>query len=110
MTDMDNALVNEMINRLVKVVPGDPAVYDLAIYINTPVSSCLERIKKRGRDGESSYDTAYLTLLKKYYDNWVETGLEGLKVSKVRKFMSPPGEHMNETCEKILEIILDEFY
>ena len=41
------------------------------IYIKTDVENCVERIKKRGREAETSISADYLTSLEKAHDEWL---------------------------------------
>lgn len=44
---------------------------DLLIYLKAPVPILLERIRRRARSIESSIDFDYLSLLERFYDEWV---------------------------------------
>jgi deoxyadenosine/deoxycytidine kinase len=46
---------------------------DLLIYLNAPVPVLIERIKRRARNIESGITAEYLSLLEKFYDDWMET-------------------------------------
>lgn len=65
--ERDFTTYRQVFNLVVKNLPP-PA---LLIYLKAPVSVLVERIKKRGRDIESSIDPNYLTLLESYYDDWI---------------------------------------
>ncbi len=43
----------------------------LLIYLKCPVNILVDRIKKRGREIESSIDPNYLALLESFYDDWI---------------------------------------
>jgi deoxyadenosine/deoxycytidine kinase len=43
----------------------------LLIYLKCPVNILVDRIKKRGREIESSIDPNYLALLENLYDDWI---------------------------------------
>jgi deoxyadenosine/deoxycytidine kinase len=46
---------------------------DLLIHIDASVATLCSRIAMRGRDMESSITEDYLTLLSRYYDDWIST-------------------------------------
>jgi deoxyadenosine/deoxycytidine kinase len=58
--------------RLFDVVVGELPLPDLLIYLRAPVSVLLERIGKRGRAIESGISADYLSLLDRYYDEWLK--------------------------------------
>lgn len=41
------------------------------VYLKVDTDICLERIKKRGRDGEEDIDQAYLDILEEAHDEWL---------------------------------------
>jgi len=43
----------------------------MLIYLRCPVDVLIQRIRKRGRDIESSISADYLSLLETYYDDWM---------------------------------------
>lgn len=45
----------------------------LLIYLKAPVEVLIERIRKRGREIESSITPQYLQLLESFYDDWIRT-------------------------------------
>jgi deoxyadenosine/deoxycytidine kinase len=57
--------------RLFDVVVGELPPPDLLIYLRAPVPTLMERIGKRGRAIESSISADYLSLLDRYYDEWL---------------------------------------
>lgn len=57
--------------RLFDVVVGELPPPDLLIYLRAPVPVLMERIGKRGRAIESGISADYLSLLDRYYDEWL---------------------------------------
>jgi deoxycitidine kinase/deoxyguanosine kinase len=49
---------------------------DTVVYLDASPETCLRRIAKRSRDGESGIELPYLCKCRDYYDAWVH-GLEG---------------------------------
>ena len=45
---------------------------DLLIYLKAPVSTLLDRIRRRGRAMESGISAEYLALLDSFYEDWLE--------------------------------------
>ena len=58
--------------RLFDVVVGELPLPDLLIYLRAPVPVLLERISRRGRAIESGISADYLSLLDRYYDEWLK--------------------------------------
>ena len=58
--------------RLFDVVVGELPLPDLLIYLRAPVPALVERIGKRGRAIESGISADYLSLLDRYYDEWLK--------------------------------------
>ena len=58
--------------RLFDVVVGELPPPDLLIYLRAPVPVLMERIGKRGRAIESGISADYLSLLDRYYDEWLK--------------------------------------
>jgi deoxyadenosine/deoxycytidine kinase len=46
---------------------------DLLIHLQAPVSVLLERIRRRARNIETGIDQAYLELLDRFYQEWIES-------------------------------------
>lgn len=42
------------------------------VHINTPVNICIERTKKRGRDGERNIPEEYMHSLASYHESWLK--------------------------------------
>jgi deoxyadenosine/deoxycytidine kinase len=58
--------------RLFDVVVDELPPPDLLIYLRAPVPVLMERIGKRGRAIESGISADYLSLLDRYYDEWLK--------------------------------------
>lgn len=54
------------------VIAGLPRP-DLLIYLTAPTHTLLERINRRGRDMESGITADYLSLLDRFYDEWLQS-------------------------------------
>lgn len=67
-TERDYATYRQLFDLVVKTLPPP----SLLIYLKAPVDILVERIKKRGRDIESSISADYLSLLESYYDDWIK--------------------------------------
>ena len=65
--ERDYLTYRKVFDLVVKDLPA-PA---LLIYLKAPVPVLVQRIRKRGRDIESSIDPEYLKLLESYYDDWI---------------------------------------
>jgi len=57
--------------RLFDVVVGELPSPDLLIYLRAQVTVLMERISRRGRAIESGISADYLSLLDRYYDEWL---------------------------------------
>ena len=57
--------------RLFDVVVGELPPPDLLIYLRASAPVLMERISKRGRAIESGINADYLSLLDRYYDEWL---------------------------------------
>ncbi len=57
--------------RLYELVVGSLPAPDLLIYLKSSVPVLLDRIRARGREIERGITAEYLTLLEKYYDEWL---------------------------------------
>ena len=67
MTERDYASYRQLFDLVVAQLPPP----DLLIYLRAPVSVLMGRIHKRGRDIESSITADYLSLLDRYYEEWL---------------------------------------
>jgi deoxyadenosine/deoxycytidine kinase len=45
---------------------------DLLIHLNAPVPILMERIRRRARSIETGIDDAYLSLLERFYEEWIQ--------------------------------------
>jgi len=66
--DRDYQAYLRLYNLVVKELPKP----DLLIHLQAPVSVLMERIRRRARDIETSIDSDYLSLLERFYDEWIE--------------------------------------
>ncbi|MEW6568781.1 MAG: deoxynucleoside kinase [Chloroflexota bacterium] len=57
--------------RLYELVVGSLPAPDLLIFLKSPVRILLDRIRARARDIERGITAEYLSLLEKYYDEWL---------------------------------------
>jgi deoxyadenosine/deoxycytidine kinase len=57
--------------RLFDVVVGELPPPDLLIYLRAPVPELMQRIGRRGRAIESGISAEYLSLLDRYYEEWL---------------------------------------
>jgi deoxyadenosine/deoxycytidine kinase len=67
MTERDYLAYRQLFDLVVNELPPP----DLLIYLRAPVPVLMERIGKRGRVIESGISTDYLTLLDRYYEEWL---------------------------------------
>ena len=56
---------------------------DAVIYIDASPNVCLQRIKKRNRDGEEGITCDYLQSCKDYHDNWLLNNKSNLEVFRI---------------------------
>jgi deoxyadenosine/deoxycytidine kinase len=66
-TERDYSTYRLVFDLVVKTLP----LPSLLIYLQAPVNILVERIKKRGREIESSIDPDYLALLESFYEDWI---------------------------------------
>ncbi len=66
-TERDYSTYRMVFDLVVKTLP----LPSLLIYLQAPVNILVERIKKRGREIESSMDPNYLALLESFYEDWI---------------------------------------
>ena len=59
----------------------DQSQVDAIVYVETAPETCLERIEKRNRDGESSITSEYLEGCHRYHQQWLQPLIES-KVTK----------------------------
>lgn len=100
-SERDYNTYRQLFDLIVKNLPS-PA---LLIYLKAPVNILVERIKKRGRDIESSIDPDYLALLESFYDDWIRN-FDLCPVLTLRTddldFVHKP-EHLDLVVKKIKE-------
>ncbi|MFQ5941952.1 MAG: deoxynucleoside kinase [Anaerolineales bacterium] len=66
-SDRDYATYRQVFDLVVNLLPTP----DLLIYLKASVPVLMERIQARGRDMEGGVTAEYLTLLEKYYEEWM---------------------------------------
>ncbi len=66
-SERDYSTYRQVFDLIVKTLP----LPSLLIYLQAPVTILVERIRKRGREIESSIDPNYLALLESFYEDWI---------------------------------------
>ena len=69
LTDRDYHAYLRLYDLIVAKLPKP----DLLIHLQAPVSVLLERIRRRARNIESGIDRAYLDLLDRFYQEWIDS-------------------------------------
>jgi deoxyadenosine/deoxycytidine kinase len=67
LTELDYQTYLRLFNLVIKTLP----VPSLLVYLKAPVTVLMERIRRRGRDIETSISPEYLSLLDSFYDDWI---------------------------------------
>ena len=67
LNERDYLAYRRVFDLLVSTLPAP----NLLIYLKAPVSVLIERIRRRGRNIESSISAEYLSLLDSFYDDWM---------------------------------------
>ena len=71
----DDNVMNEMEHKIYSLFYNEhKELYkpDAYVYLDTNADTCLRRIKKRSRDGESSISLEYLQRCQQYHDRWLK--------------------------------------
>ena len=68
LNDRDYQAYLRLFNLVVERLPKP----DLLIYLQAPVPVILQRIRRRARSIEASIDESYLSLLERFYSEWIE--------------------------------------
>lgn len=68
LSDRDYLAYLRLFSLVVEYLPKP----DLLIHLQAPVTVLLERIRRRARQIETGIDKAYLTLLERFYTEWIE--------------------------------------
>jgi len=68
LTDRDYHAYLRLYHLIVDQLPKP----DLLIHLQAPVSVLLERIRRRARNIETGIDEAYLALLDRFYEEWID--------------------------------------
>lgn len=66
-TERDYYTYRKIFDLVIATLPSP----DLLLYLRTPVSVLMERIRARGRDMEKGITTDYLNLLDSFYEEWI---------------------------------------
>jgi deoxyadenosine/deoxycytidine kinase len=69
LSDRDYHAYLRLYNLVIENLPKP----DLLIHLQAPVPVLLQRIRRRARSIESGIDEAYLTLLERFYTEWIES-------------------------------------
>lgn len=69
LNERDYQTYRKVFDLVIKTLPPP----SLLIYLKTPVSLLLERIRQRGREIEAGISAEYLHLLESFYDDWLAT-------------------------------------
>lgn len=69
LNDRDYQAYLRLFNLVVERLPKP----DLLIYLQAPVPVILQRIRRRARSIEASIDESYLSLLERFYSEWIES-------------------------------------
>jgi len=97
----DFATYRKLYNLVVERLPAP----DLLLYLRAPAAVLLERIRARGREMEQGVTTDYLTLLERYYDQWLAE-FDLCPVLTIRTddldFVHKPG-HLDTVVERVHE-------
>jgi deoxyadenosine/deoxycytidine kinase len=67
LSERDYLAYRQVFDLVVRTLPQP----SLLIYLKAPVSTLVERIRRRGRSIESTISPDYLTLLDSFYDDWL---------------------------------------
>jgi deoxyadenosine/deoxycytidine kinase len=67
LTELDYQTYLRLFNLVIKTLP----MPSLLVYLKAPVPVLMERIRRRGRDIETSLSADYLSLLDSFYHDWI---------------------------------------
>ena len=93
-------MTEEQKTEYINITSEIPELVDHYIYLDIPVETCLERIKKRGRDGESAITAEYLHELKNRIDDF-------MKSTKVDKIFAEPITYKEDEVNIAFRCICD---
>jgi deoxyadenosine/deoxycytidine kinase len=103
MNERDYASYRRVYDLVVASLPAP----DLLIHLRAPVSVILKRIRSRGREIEKGISAEYLSLLDRYYQDWL-AGFDLCPVLTIRTddldFVHKPG-HLDVVIERMNEIL-----
>jgi deoxyadenosine/deoxycytidine kinase len=87
--------------RLYNLVVQDLPKPDLLIHLQAPVPVLMARIRRRARDIETGISENYLSLLERFYNEWIE----GFEICPVLTIRSDDLDFVHET--EHLDIVVD---
>ena len=101
LSERDYLAYRQLFNLVTRTLPPP----SLLIYLKAPVPTLVERIRRRGRDMETSISADYLQLLDSFYDDWMRT-FDICPVLTIRSddldFVHQP-QHLDTVVERIQE-------
>ncbi len=101
LSERDYRSYQQVFQLVVKNLPSP----SLLVLLKAPVSTLIERIRRRGRSIESTINAEYLNLLDTFYDDWVQH-FDLCPVLTIRSddldFVNQP-QHMDLVVERIQE-------
>lgn len=101
LNERDYQAYRQLFNLVTRTLPPP----SLLIYLKAPVPTLVERIRRRGRDIETSISPDYLQLLDSFYDDWMRT-FDICPVLTIRSddldFVHQP-QHLDTVVERIQE-------
>lgn len=101
LNERDYQAYRQLFNLVTRTLPPP----SLLIYLKAPVPTLVERIRKRGRDMETSISPDYLQLLDSFYDDWMRA-FDICPVLTIRSddldFVHQP-QHLDTVVERIQE-------
>ena len=111
----DDGVMNEMEYKIYNLFYNDhkdlytPTGY---VYLDTNADVCLERIKKRSRDGEANIELEYLQRCQNYHDTWLKNkDLETpVLIIDTNKDVNHNNDEGNEWVTKISDFVTERLH
>lgn len=101
LSERDYQSYRQVFDLIVRTLPAP----SLLIYLKAPVSTLVERIRRRGRSIESTITPEYLSLLDSFYEDWIKV-FEYCPVLTIRSddldFVNQP-QHLDLVVDRIQE-------
>lgn len=101
LSERDYLSYRQVFDLIVRTLPAP----SLLIYLKAPVSTLVERIRRRGRSIESTITPEYLSLLDSFYEDWIKV-FEYCPVLTIRSddldFVNQP-QHLDLVVDRIQE-------